>query len=81
VARAIKRAIGKRNSNRAKHGMGTRTFMCDREEFESGRGESNSRSQLGKSRQAEPVDDYGRLWKVSEPVDDNGRPRTNPDVP
>ena len=55
--------------------------MCDREEFESGRGESNSRSQLGKSRQAEPVDDYGRLWKVSEPVDDNGRPRTNPDVP
>jgi hypothetical protein len=27
------------------------------------------------------VDDSGRLWKVSEPVDDNGRPRTNPDVP
>ena len=25
------------------------------------------------------MDDSGRQWKVSEPVDDGGRPRTNPD--
>jgi hypothetical protein len=60
---------------------GLAIFWLTGTNFQSGRRESNPRSQLGKIAKADSVDDDERERQVSDSADDDERPRTHPDVP
>jgi hypothetical protein len=51
------------------------------QEFQSGRRESNPRSQLGKTSQADGADDGEPQRQVGEPTNPGEPPRTDPDAP